>query len=116
MGKEAQINLVLKENELSFLNSYCYTFHGEAPDKISLLLDCKKPWEKLFKEITIENSKKEKIVYSFLEPQFWITIPKSFLTKPGIVINCIGQNYAETPTFCMSSNFLVIGVDSQCEI
>jgi hypothetical protein len=56
-----------------------------------------------------------KLFINFVEGDI-IEIPREFFTYPGVVLYCEGQNPSEKPSFYISSNYLIMGVDKWCKI
>lgn len=108
------VEISLNENDLRFLKCSSFTFYNELPETLELRITHSDVWTHLKKQIVILNGNDE--LQIDFENKGMIEIPKSLLKYPGVIIYCKGQNDIEKPTFYITSNYIVIGVDKYCKI
>jgi hypothetical protein len=108
------VKVSLDGARLFFTDFDLVTFYGGVPDSLELQISHSDVWTHLKKQIVILNGNEE-LQISF-ENNNIVEVPKEFLKYPGIIIYCKGQNEVEKPTFYITSNYMVIGVDKYCKI
>ena len=108
------IKISLDDARLFYSDFNSVTCYGELPDSLELQITHSDVWTHLKKQIVILNGNDE--LQIDFENNDIIEIPKSLLKYPGVIIYCKGQNEVEKPTFYITSNYMVIGVDKYCKI
>ena len=108
------VEISLNGNDLRFSKWNSLTFYNELPETLELQIIHSDVWTHLKKQIVILNGNDE--LQIDFENNDIIEIPKSLLKYPGVIIYCQGQNEVEKPTFYITSNYMVIGVDKYCQI
>ena len=107
------IKVSLDEDRLFFTDFDSVTFYGGVPDSLELQISHSDVWTHLKKQTVILNGNEE--LQIDFENNDIIEIPKNLFKYPGIIIYCKGQNKIEKPTFYITSNYIVIGVDKYCK-